>query len=48
MCVMGDEVGGTLSMKGDVNIGDSLYVTEKGKVSQKKALKRDRIFTHMG
>ena len=32
MCVMGDEVGGNLSMKGDGHIGGSLYVTKRGKV----------------
>ena len=48
MCVMGDEVGGNLSMKGDGHIGGSLYDTEKGKVPQKKVSKRDRRCTLMG
>ena len=48
MCVMGDEVGGNLSMKGDGHIGSSLYVTKRDKVPQKKVSKRDQRFTLLG
>ena len=37
MCVVGDEVGGNLCMKGDGHIGGELLLTENGMVPQRKA-----------
>ena len=47
MCGMSDEAGGYLSMKGDGHICGRLFITEKGKVNEKKISKRDRRFIHV-
>ena len=36
MCIVGDEVGGNISMKGDGHAGGQLFVCEKGTIPQKK------------
>ena len=48
MCICGDEVGGNISMKGDGHVGGELYLTEKGRVPQKKTSTRNRKFTMIG
>ena len=47
MCVVGDEVGGNLSMKGDGRVGGELMLCQKGTTSQYKVSVRDRYFTLM-
>ena len=48
MCVVGDEVGGNLCMKGDGHIGGELLLTENGMVPQRKASSKNRRFTLIG
>ena len=36
MCIVGDEVGGSISMKGDGHQGGTLYLCGQKKVSKKK------------
>ncbi len=47
-CIMGDEVGGNISMKGDGHVGGRLYLTAKGQTVSRKASKVDRRFTLIG
>ena len=47
-CLVGDEVGGNISMKGDGHVGGRLYLTAKGKTASRKASKADRRFTLIG
>ena len=42
MCILGDEVGGNLCMKGDGHIGGSLFWVERGNVAQRKVSKKDK------
>lgn len=46
--IVGDEVGGNISIKGDGNVGGRLYLTAKGKTASRKASKADRRFTLIG
>jgi len=48
MCLCGDEVGGNISMKGDGHVGGELFVTEKGRVPQRKVSTKNRKFTMIG
>ena len=48
MCIVGDEVGGNISMKGDGHAGGELYLCAKGTIPQKKVSNKDKHFTLMG
>ena len=48
MCLVGDEVGGNISMKGDGHAGGKLYLCEKGQIPQQKTSSKDKHFTLMG
>ena len=48
LCLVGDEVGGTISMKGDGHVGGRLHVTAKGKTVSRNTSKADRRFTLIG
>ena len=48
MCLCGDEVGGNISMKGDRQVGGELFVTEKGRVPERKVPTKSRKFTMIG
>ena len=47
-CLVGDEVGGNISMKGDGHAGGRLYLAPKGRVAYRKFCKADRKFTLIG
>ena len=47
-CLVGDEVGGNISMKGDGHAGGRLYLAPKGSVAYRKFCKADRKFTLIG
>ena len=47
-CLVGDEVGGNISMKGDGHAGGRLYLAAKGRVAYRKYCKADRKFTLIG
>ena len=47
-CIVGDEVGGNISMKGDGHAGGRLYLAAKGRVAYRKYCKADRKFTLIG
>ena len=44
-CLVGDEVGGNISMKGDGNAEERLYLAPKGRVAYRKFCKADWKFT---
>ena len=48
MCIVGDEVGGNLCMKGDGHAGGQLFLTAPGRVPQQKASSKNRRFTLIG
>lgn len=48
LCLVGDEVGGNTSQKGDGHIGGKKVVGERGCVSQVKASKKEKKFTVIG
>ena len=48
MCLVGDEVGGNLSMKGDGHVGGQLFLTAPDRVPQQKASSKNRKFTLIG
>jgi hypothetical protein len=47
-CLVGDEVGGNTSQKGDGHVGGKKYVCQKGYVPQQKASKKEKKFTVIG
>ena len=47
MCVVGDEVGGNISMKGDGHAGGELLLCASGTIPQQKISTRDKHFTLM-
>ena len=48
MCLVGDEVGGNISMKGDGHVGGTKYLTGKGCVPQKRSSNAEKRFTLVG
>jgi len=48
MCICGDEVGGSISMKGDGHVGGQLMLVGKGQVPMKKISTNDKKFTLIG
>ena len=48
MCIVGDEVGGNLCMKGDERVEGQLFLTAFGRVPQQKASSKSRKFTLIG
>ena len=47
-CLVGDEVGGNISIKGDGHVEGRLYLAPKGRVAYRKVCKADRKFTLIG
>ena len=47
-CIVDDEVGGNILMKGDGHVGGRLYLTANGKTASRKASKADRRLTLIG
>ena len=47
-CLVGDEVGGNISMKGDGHAGGQLFITERGSVPYRKVSSSDKRFTLIG
>ena len=47
-CLVGDDVGRKISMKGDGHVGRRLYLTAKGKTESRKNSKADRKFILIG
>ena len=47
-CIVGDELGGNISMKGDGHAGGRLYLAAKGRIAYRKYCKSDRKFTLIG
>ena len=47
-CVVLDEVGGNINMKGDGHIGGEKYLCEPGVIPQQKASRADKHFTLLG
>ena len=48
MCIVGDEVGGNSSQKGDSNIGGTLHVCERKFAPQSKMFNKEKPCTLMG
>ena len=48
MCIVGDEVGGNTSQKGDGHIGGTLHLCERNFTPQSKTSNKDKRFTLMG
>ena len=48
MCIVGDEVGGSISMKGDGHRGGMLYVCGKKQVPKKNISTKSKKFTMIG
>ena len=48
MCIVGDEVRGNSSQKGDGRIGGTLYVCERNFTPQSKISNKDKCFTLRG
>ena len=48
MCIVGDEVGGTISMKGDGHVGGQLFVCGRKEIPKKKISTRGKKFTMIG
>ena len=48
MCIVGDEVGGNSSHKGDGHIGGTLHLWERNFTPQSKTSNKDKCFTLMG
>ena len=48
MCLVGDEVGGNISMKGGRHTCGKLYLCDKGHTPQQKTSSKDKHFTFMG
>ena len=48
MCIVGDEVGGNTSQKGDSHIGGILHLCERNFTPQSKTSNKDKRFTSMG
>jgi len=48
MCLVGDEVGGNITMTGDGHQGDQLFLCPKGTVPQQKISTRDKYSALMG
>ena len=48
MCLVRDEVGDNLSMKGDGHVGRQLFLTAPGRVPQQKSSSKNRKFTLIG
>jgi len=48
LCIVGDEVGGNTSQKGDGHVGGKRFVGPKHCVSQLKSSKKDKKFTVVG
>ena len=48
MCIVGDEVGGNSSQKGDGHVGGTLHVYERIFTSQSKTSNKDKRFRLIG
>ena len=48
MCIVGDEVGGSISMKGDGHVGGQLYVCGRKEYPKKKIPTKSKKFTMIG
>ena len=48
MCIVGDEVGGNTSQKGDGHIDDTLHLCERNLIPKSKTSNKDKRFTLMG
>ena len=48
MCIVGNEVGGNTSQKGDGHIGSTLRLCERNVTPQSKTSNKDKRFTLMG
>ena len=47
-CLVLDEVGGNINMKGDGHIGGEMYLCEPGVIPQQKSSRADKHFTTLG
>ena len=47
-CVVLDEVGGNINMKGDGHIGGEMYLCEPGVILEQKSSRADKHFTLLG
>ena len=48
MCIVGDEIRGNSSQKGDDHIGGTLHLCERNHIPQSKTSNKDKRFTLMG
>ena len=48
MCIVGDEVGGNPSQRGDGHIGCTSHLCERNHIPQSKTFKKDKRFTVIG